>query len=129
MAYGDFKNITRRTASEKILHDKAFSIAKNPKCDGYQRELPSMIYTFSIKCSLCFQINLVLLVLLKMKICHIKNYQKDHTNQLLENLRKEKYTHRVVDLADMQLISKFSKGIPSYYVLLTFSENTHGLLL
>ena len=35
----------------------------------------------------------------------------------------------VADLADMQLISKFSKGIPSYYVLLTFSENTHGLLL
>ena len=33
MAYGDFKHLTRRTASDKILHDKAFDIAKNPKDD------------------------------------------------------------------------------------------------
>ena len=33
MAYGDFKNSTRRTASDKILRDKAFNIAKNPKYD------------------------------------------------------------------------------------------------
>ena len=31
MAYGDFKDLTRRTASDKILRDKAFNIAKNPK--------------------------------------------------------------------------------------------------
>ena len=42
MAYGDFKDLTRRTASEKILSDKAFDIAKNPKYDGYQRGLASM---------------------------------------------------------------------------------------
>ena len=30
MAYGDFKDLTRRTASDKILRDKAFNIAKNP---------------------------------------------------------------------------------------------------
>ena len=46
MAYGDFKNFTRRTASDKILHDKAFNIIKNPKQDGYQRGLPSMVYRF-----------------------------------------------------------------------------------
>ena len=34
MAYGDFKNSTRRTASDKILHNKAFSIAENTKYDG-----------------------------------------------------------------------------------------------
>ena len=33
MAYGDFKDSTRRTASGKILRDKAFNIAKNPKYD------------------------------------------------------------------------------------------------
>ena len=44
MAYGDFKYLKRRTASDKILRDKAFSIAKNPKYDGYQRGLPSMVY-------------------------------------------------------------------------------------
>ena len=31
MACGDFKNLTRRTASDKVLRDKAFNIAKNPK--------------------------------------------------------------------------------------------------
>ena len=44
MDYGDFKDLTIRTASGKILHDKAFSIAKNPKYDGYQRGLTSMAY-------------------------------------------------------------------------------------
>ena len=32
--YGDFKDIARRTASNKILRDKAFNMAKNPKYDG-----------------------------------------------------------------------------------------------
>ena len=39
MAYGDFKDLNRRIAANKALFDKAFNIAKNPKCDGYQREL------------------------------------------------------------------------------------------
>ena len=46
MAYGGFKDLTRRTASDKILRYKAFNIAKNPKYDGYQRGLASMIYKF-----------------------------------------------------------------------------------
>ena len=46
MAYGDFKDLTRRTASDKILRDKAFNIAKNPKYDGYQRGLASVVYKF-----------------------------------------------------------------------------------
>ena len=44
MAYGNFKDLARRTASDKVLRDKAFNIAKNPKYDGYQRGLASMIY-------------------------------------------------------------------------------------
>ena len=44
MAYGDFKDLAKRTASDKILRDKAFNIAKNPKYDGYQRGLASMVY-------------------------------------------------------------------------------------
>ena len=46
MASGNFKDLKRRTASDKILGDKAFNIAKNPKYDGYQRELASMVYKF-----------------------------------------------------------------------------------
>ena len=44
MAYGDFKGLARRTASDKVLRDKAFDIAKIPKYDGYQRGLVSMVY-------------------------------------------------------------------------------------
>ena len=46
MAYGDFKDLARRTASDKILRDKGFNIAKNPKYDGYQRGIASMVYKF-----------------------------------------------------------------------------------
>ena len=46
MAYSDFKDLTRRTVSDKILRDKAFNIAKNPKYDGYQRGFASMVYKF-----------------------------------------------------------------------------------
>ena len=42
MAYGDFKDLKRRTFSDKVLRDKAFNIAKNPKYDGYQRGLASI---------------------------------------------------------------------------------------
>ena len=37
MAYGDFKDLNRRTYADKELCDKAFDIAKNRKYDGYQR--------------------------------------------------------------------------------------------
>ena len=46
MAYGDFRNLARRTTSDKFLRDKAFNIAKNPKYGGYQRGLASMVYKF-----------------------------------------------------------------------------------
>ena len=51
MAYGDFKDLKRRTFSDKILRDKAFNITKNPKYDGYQRGLASMVYKFFDKTS------------------------------------------------------------------------------
>ena len=44
MASAGFKDLTRKTASDKTLRDKAFDIAKNPKYDGYQRGLGSMVY-------------------------------------------------------------------------------------
>ena len=46
MAYEDFKDLARRAASDKLLRDKTFNIAKNPKYDGYQRGLASMFYNF-----------------------------------------------------------------------------------
>ena len=46
MAYGDFKDLTSRTASDKILHDKAFNIAKKSKCDEYPRGYDPVVYKF-----------------------------------------------------------------------------------
>ena len=52
MAYGKSKDLAKRTQSDKVLRDKAFKIASDPKYDGYQRRLASMIYTFiDKKCS------------------------------------------------------------------------------
>ena len=44
MAYGGFKDLNRRTFADKVLPDKAFNIAIDPKYDGYQRGHPSMVY-------------------------------------------------------------------------------------
>ena len=49
MAYGDFKYLTGRTATDKVLRYKAFNIFKNRKFNGYQCGLTLMLYTFLIK--------------------------------------------------------------------------------
>ena len=48
-AYSDSEDLTKRTAADKILRNRAFNIAKNQKYDGYQRGLASMVYKFLIK--------------------------------------------------------------------------------
>ena len=65
MAYGDFKDLTRRRASNRILRDKAFNIAKNPKYDVYQRGLALIVYGSLIK--------KLLVLVLKMRIFQTKN--------------------------------------------------------
>ena len=59
MAYGGFKDLARRTAADKVLRDKAFNIAKDPKYDGYQRRFASMVYKFFDKKPLHLQISLL----------------------------------------------------------------------
>ena len=46
IAYGKYKDLEKRTQSDKVLKDKAFEIANNPKYDGYQRGLASIVYKF-----------------------------------------------------------------------------------
>ena len=46
MAYGKSKDLVKRTHSDKVVRDKAFKIAGDPKYDGYQRGLASMVYQF-----------------------------------------------------------------------------------
>ena len=94
-AYGEFKDLNRRTAADKVLNDKAFNIAKNPKYDGYQRGITSMVYK-------CFH-KKVQMEQLKMKIVLINNQQKNHTNHLLENLIKEQYNQVLQTLFGIQI--------------------------
>ena len=44
LTYRGFKDFPRNTASDKVSHDKALNIAKNPKCGGYQRALALVVY-------------------------------------------------------------------------------------
>ena len=46
MTFGAFKDLAKRIAADRFLRDKAFNVAKNPKYDGYQRGLASMVYKF-----------------------------------------------------------------------------------
>ena len=61
ITYGDFNYFHRRTASDKVLHNKVFNIAKNLKYDGYQRGLLQWFIKFLVKN--------ILVVLLKFKLC------------------------------------------------------------
>ena len=84
MAYGDFKDLAKRTASDKALRDKAFNIAKNPKHHGYQRGLASRVYKFFGKTSTGSGIK--------------QNEQlteKLHKPPIIRKLKKEKYIHHL----------------------------------
>ena len=79
MGYGDFKDLKSGTFSDKVLRDKAFNIAKNPKYDRYERGLASVVYTFFDKKSAGSSI-----------VNNDNNNDYKQINQLLENLKKEK---------------------------------------
>ena len=46
MAYVAYKYLPKRTAYDKVLSEKAFAVASNPKYGGYQCELASVVYIF-----------------------------------------------------------------------------------
>ena len=77
MGYWDFKDSCKRTAADKLLHDRSVNIAKNPRYDGYQKGLASMVSKFFDKKttsladkSAAFKNDVVLS---KMKLCKIKS--------------------------------------------------------
>ena len=111
-AYSDSKDLTKRNVADKILKNKAFDIAKDPKYDGYQRGLTSMVYKF-------FDSKVASPD--KKSVVNIKITPQNE--QLAEELHKpiiRKFKKRKVcstiifegvNLADMQLLSKYNKGI------------------
>ena len=108
MAYRDFKDLKRRTFSDKVLRDKAFNIAKNPKYDGYQRGLASMVYKFFDKKSTGGGVNIPLEFNEQIaKELHKPIIRKFKKGKVYSAFRDNIWS---ADLADMQLISKFNKG-------------------
>ena len=116
MAYEDFKDLKRRTASDKTLSDKGFNIAKYPKYVGYQRGFSSLFYKFFDKKSASLTD--------KSASGSSINIPIEFNEQLAKELHKpiiRKFKKRIVhsgfidniwvaNLAGMQLISKFNKG-------------------
>ena len=64
MAYGKSKDLIKRTQSDKVLKDKAFKIASDPKYNGYQRGLALMVYKLKNLVEVIFIKNLVEVALL-----------------------------------------------------------------
>ena len=91
MAYGDFKDLKRRTFSDKLLRDKAFNIAKNPKYDGYQRGLASMVYKFFDKKSASLTDKSVAGGAVANNEIKIFNSLKNYINSLLDIFKREKF--------------------------------------
>ena len=85
MAFGDFKDLAKRTAAYKILRNKPFNIAENPMYDGYQRGLASMVYKFFDKKP--ERSSHHLLIANNKENMQLANF----ITPLLENLKKEKH--------------------------------------
>ena len=125
MVYGDFKDFEKRSFADNVLRDKAFKIASDQKYDGYQRGLASMIYKFFHK---------------KSQGSGVAN--NNENTQLAEELHKpiiRKFEKRKlyssfrdniwgVDLADMQVLSKYNKGYRFLLcvIFIIFLVNMHG---
>ena len=97
IAYGKYKYLEKRTQSDKVLKDKAFEIANNPKYDGYKRGLASMVGKFKSMAN--------------------QQLVKELHKPIIRKFKKRKVYYSFkdniwgVDLADMQLISKYNKRI------------------
>ena len=101
------KDLAERNRSGKRLRDKAFKIASDPKYDGYQRGLASMVYNFFDKKSS------------GSGVATEPNYQlaNELHRQIIRKFKRQKvyssFRNNIwgVDLADMQSLSKCNKGI------------------
>ena len=100
--------MARRAASDKVLCDKAFNIAKNPEYDDNQRGLASMVYTFFDKKSSGSSV--------RSKIRSNQQLAEELPKPIIRKFEKRKVYSSFkdntwgADLADMHLISKYNKG-------------------
>ena len=121
-AYFDSKDLTKRTAADKILKNKAFDIAKDPKYDGYQRGLASIVYNF-------FDSKVsgsgAKLIPENEQLAH--ELHKPIIRQFEKRRLYSTFNDNIwdADLADIQLLSKYNKGIR--FLLCVIIVNILGL--
>ena len=117
MTYGTFKDLKRRTASDDILRYKTFNNDENPKYDGYQRGLASLVYKFFDKKSAslpdksvsgsCVANNEIKQSLKLAKELHKPIIRESKKRKVYSGYRENIWG---ADLADTQLIIYFNKG-------------------
>ena len=108
MAHGKSKDLAKRTQSGKVLRDKAFKIASYPEYNSFQKGLASMVYKFFDKnssgsCVAAIEPNYQLANELHRQI--IRRFKR---RKIYSSFRENIWG---VDLADMQSLSKYNKGI------------------
>ena len=108
-AYADQKDLINRTEADKVLRDKAFDIASNPRYDGYQRGLASMVYKFFDKKSTRSDFK---------KLKNSSSILADELHKpIIRKFNKRKVYSQFkdniwgVDLVNMQSLSRKNKGI------------------
>ena len=107
MAYGESKDLAKRTQSDKVLRGKSFKIASDPKYDAYQRGLAWMVYKFFDKKSS------------GSGVAAEPNYQlaNELRRQIIRKLKRQKVYSSFrdnlwgLDLGDIQSLSKYNEGI------------------
>ena len=111
-AYADHKDLINRTEADKILRDKAYDIASNPKYDGYQRGLASMVYKFFDKKSTGSGFKK-----LKNTARNSSILADERHKPIIRKFNKRKVYSQFkdsiwgVDLADIQSLTRKNKGI------------------
>ena len=126
IAYGNPKELAKRTQSDKVLRDKTFKNANDPKYVGSQRRLASMVYKFFDKKSSGSGVDAEPNYQLANKL-HRQNYRNFKRQKVYPSFRDNIWG---VDLADIQSLSKDNKGI-KYLLCATdlFSKDARVVLL
>ena len=133
MAYGRSKDLVKRTQSDKVLRDKAFKIASDPKYDDYQSGLAPIAYKFFDKKS--SESNVAASLAKKTATEPNDQLANELHRQIIKQFMRTKidssYGDNIwgVDVADMQSLSKYNKGIKYLLCAIDLFSNMCGLFL
>ena len=132
MEYEDLKYLPRKTISEK---DNTFNIDKNPRYDGYQEGLASMVYEFFDSKVASRADKSTSRGAVKSEIVQNKELAKELHKPYITKFEKRKVHSSFMDntwsagLVDMQLLIHSIRDVHFYYALLIFVAKMHGLFL